>query len=70
VDDFQAKIDGVNVPWNTPQTLSAGLHTASEVNLINYTASAWGSGCAADGTITLVPSVNTCTITNTYVAPA
>jgi uncharacterized repeat protein (TIGR01451 family) len=68
-DDFQAKIDDVNVPWITPQTLSTGLHTASEVSLSDYTASVWGGGCAADGTITLVPGVNACTITNTYVAP-
>lgn len=68
-NDFQAKIDGVNVTWITPQTLPVGLHTASEVLLANYTASIWGGDCAADGTITLVPGVNACTITNTYNPP-
>jgi uncharacterized repeat protein (TIGR01451 family) len=68
--DFQAKIDGADVPWITPQTLSAGLHTASEVSLSNYTASVWGGDCATDGTVTLVPGVNACTITNTYVPPS
>ena len=68
-NDFQAKIDGVNVFWNTPVTLLAGVHTASELNLPNYVASAWGGGCAVNGTITLVPGVNTCTITNTYQRP-
>ncbi len=65
VADFQAKIDGGNVAWGVPQTLSAGLHAASEVNLPGYTASVWGTDCAADGMITLALGENkVCTITN------
>ncbi|TSC85568.1 MAG: hypothetical protein G01um10148_954 [Parcubacteria group bacterium Gr01-1014_8] len=63
--DFQAKIDGVNVPWSSAQTVSAGPHTASEVTLPGYTASVWGGDCAEDGTITLANGENkTCSITN------
>lgn len=62
---FQAKIDGGNVPWGVAQPVSVGAHTASETTLAGYTASAWGTDCAADGTITLAGGENkTCTITN------
>lgn len=63
--DFQAKIDGSNVPWTVAQTLSVGAHTVSETGMTGYTASAWGGDCAADGTITLAAGENkTCSITN------
>jgi hypothetical protein len=63
--DFQAKIDGNDVPWGVAQQLNVGAHTASEVELAGYTASGWGGNCAANGTVTLAPGENkTCTITN------
>lgn len=63
--DFQAKIDGGSVAWGVAQTLTPGVHTASETGMTGYTASAWGGDCAADGTITLVAGENkTCSITN------
>ena len=63
--DFQAKIDGVNVAWGVAQTVTAGAHIASEVNMAGYMASSWGGDCAANGTITLAAGENkTCTITN------
>jgi len=63
--NFQAKIDDNNVPWGVAQTISAGAHTASETTLSGYTPSAWGTDCAANGTITLALAENkTCTITN------
>ncbi len=69
--DFQGKIDGSDVAWDTPITLSAGLHTASEVaGVLGYAASDWGGDCNPDGTITLAPGENaTCTITNDDIAP-
>lgn len=64
-DDFQAKIDGVNVPWGVAQVLTPGAHTASEVTLTGYSAGSWGGDCAADGSITLAAGENkTCSITN------
>ncbi len=63
--DFQAKIDGGNVAWNSGQTVSVGSHTASEITLAGYTAGSWGGDCAANGTITFAAGDNkTCTITN------
>ena len=69
--DFQGKIDGTDVDWDTPTELSAGPHTASEVaGVSGYSASAWGGDCAPDGTITLSPGADaTCTITNDDIAP-
>lgn len=70
INDFQAKIDGNNVVWDTPVTLNAGTHTASETNLPGYVASSWGDACAPNGTVTLTPGQNaTCTITNDDIAP-
>lgn len=70
-NDFQAKIDGTNTTWSTAVPLSAGSHTASEVNLPGYAAGSWGGDCAADGSITLTPGENaTCTITNDDSAPS
>ena len=69
-NDFQAKIDGVNVPWSVAQTLTIGAHTASETVVPGYAASVWGGDCAANGTITLARGDNkTCTITNNDIAP-
>ncbi|MEY4747321.1 MAG: hypothetical protein RLZZ416_370 [Candidatus Parcubacteria bacterium] len=63
--DFQAKIDGSNVPWGVAQAVSVGPHTASETSLPGYSASSWGSDCASDGTVALSPGENkTCSITN------
>ena len=68
--DFQAYVDGGPVPWGTPQTLVAGPHTASEDVIPGYTASAWGGGCAPDGSVTLtVGEDKTCYITNDDVRP-
>jgi uncharacterized repeat protein (TIGR01451 family) len=70
VSDFKAYVDGNEVSWNTPVTLSAGPHTASESNLTGYSPSAWGGDCGRDGSITLLPGQNkTCTITNDDIAP-
>jgi hypothetical protein len=64
-DDFQAKIDGDNVPWGVAQSVGAGSFTASEVGVTGYTASVWGGDCAEDGTVTLaLGESKTCTITN------
>ncbi len=63
--NFQAKINGGNVAWETALTVPAGAHTVSETGMTGYTASAWGGDCAADGTITLAAGENkTCSITN------
>ena len=68
--NFQGKINGNSVPWATAQTLTTGSFTASETNLANYTASAWGGDCAPDGSVTLNYGDNkTCTITNDDNAP-
>ena len=65
-DDFQGKIDGNDVAWDTPIALSAGDHTASEdADVDGYSASDWGGDCDTDGSITLAPGENAiCTITN------
>ena len=67
---FQARIDGTNVAWGVEVSLSAGTHTASEVNMAGYTASSWGGDCAANGTISLGSGDHKmCTITNDDVPP-
>jgi uncharacterized cupredoxin-like copper-binding protein len=69
-NDFQGEIDDVNQAWSTPKTLTPGAHTASEVTLAGYTASAWGTDCAADGSVTLAYGDHkVCTITNDDIAP-
>ncbi|MGD8265112.1 MAG: hypothetical protein PVH09_01010 [Chromatiales bacterium] len=67
--DFQAKIDGNNVPWDSAQGLNAGSYTASEsFTIAGYTAGDWGGDCAANGSVTLsVGDDKTCTITNSDV---
>ena len=68
--DFRAKIDGNNVDWEDPQTLSAGNYTASEDIVTGYSAGDWGGDCAFDGTITLsVGDEKTCSITNSDIQP-
>ena len=68
--DFQAYIDGNEVDWNVPQTLSIGSHTVNEDVLSGYSASLWGEDCAPDGTINLVGGQSkTCTITNDDIQP-
>lgn len=68
--DFILKIDGNQVVSGHVNTINSGAHTASEVNLLGYAASAWGGDCAASGTIALAPGDNkTCTITNDDIAP-
>lgn len=62
---FQAYLNGQEVNWGEPQTLTPGAYTASEDGLSGYLASAWGTDCAGDGTITLAYGDDkTCTITN------
>ena len=63
---FQARIDGANVAWDTAVELDPGAHTASEVmGVTGYTAGSWGGACAANGSVTLSAGQNaTCTITN------
>ncbi len=69
-DDFQAKIDGNNVAWNTAIIVTPGAHTASETNLAGYVAGAWGGDCAANGSVTLAAGEDkTCTITNDDAEP-
>ena len=56
--------------WDTPITLDAGPHTASEDTLAGYAASDWFNACATDGTVNLNPGDNlTCEITNDDIAP-
>ena len=65
VGDFTLKVDGGVVTNGTANVVTAGLHTASEVELAGYAASVWGTDCAPGGTITLLPGDNkVCTITN------
>lgn len=69
-EDFQAQIDGSDVPWGIAQIISVGEHLASELSLPGYTPSEWGGDCAADGSITAVADgAYTCNITNTFEVP-
>ncbi|MBT8054868.1 MAG: hypothetical protein KJN69_13330 [Gammaproteobacteria bacterium] len=70
LDDFQAFIDGSPVNWNTPVSLTAGIHTASESNMPGYQPSGWSNACASDGTVTLAAGdERVCEITNDDLAP-
>lgn len=70
VNDFQAKIDGGNVTWGSVNNETVGAHTASEVSLPTYTASAWGGDCASNGSVTLAYGDHkVCSITNDDKAP-
>jgi len=70
-DDFQAKIDGNDVPWDVAQVLEVGVHIASEsFTVAGYTAGDWGGDCDAAGNVTLaLGDEKTCTITNSDVQP-
>ncbi len=71
VTDFVLRIDGSIVTSGTVNTMTAGVHQASEVNLPGYDASAWGGDCAGEGGVTLALGENkTCTITNNDQAPS
>ncbi len=66
-DDFPSFVDATPQAWDASPELSLGLHTASETEQANYTASDWGGDAAADGTVTLVEGDNKiASITNTY----
>jgi hypothetical protein len=69
--DFQAAINGNDVPWGVAQTLTAGVeYTASESGPDGYAASAWTGDCDGSDTITLSPGEDaTCVITNDDIAP-
>ena len=68
--NFQAKINGNNVPWSVAQTLTPTAYTASETTLNTYTPSDWGTDCNAAGSVTLAYGDNKiCTITNDDKAP-
>jgi hypothetical protein len=69
--DFQARINGANVPWGVAQVLDPGSYTASEqFTITGYTAGPWTGDCAANGTVTLaLGDDKTCTITNSDVQP-
>jgi hypothetical protein len=72
--DFQANIsgEGINedVDWGFKKVLQPGSYTASEMELLGYTASDWGGDCAADGTITLSPGQDAvCSITKFVALP-
>ena len=68
--DFQGKIDGVNQVWGVAKTLTPGTYTASETTQTGYLASAWGTNCASNGSITLAyGDTKTCSITNDDIAP-
>lgn len=64
--DFQAKLNGSNVAWNTAIPVPVGSYTASETMLVpGFTASAWGGDCSAGGAVDIGPGQHkTCTITN------
>jgi hypothetical protein len=71
--NFQAKIDGGDVPWDSPNSVLPDVqHTASETALVSgYSPSLWEGNCATDGTITLpADGSGTCSITNDDVAPS
>jgi hypothetical protein len=68
--DFSLFVDGTPVTNNQQITTTVGPHTVSETTDPNYTAAITGD-CAANGSITLAAGdVKTCTITNTFNAPA
>ena len=69
--DFQARIDGADVPWNAAQAVGVGPLVVSETTLAGYTAGDWGGDCDANGNVTIALGDNlTCTITNDDDAPS
>ncbi|MFH1598282.1 MAG: hypothetical protein ABIB97_04415, partial [Patescibacteria group bacterium] len=71
VADFPLYIDGTLVTSGVAEAVTANhQYTATEDEDLGYLASVWGTDCAADGTITLLPGENkVCTITNDDIAP-
>ena len=70
VADFPLFIGATPAISGTAYGLNAGTYTASETEQFGYTASAWGTDCAADGSVTLaVGEEKTCTITNSDIQP-
>lgn len=70
-NDFQAKIDGSNVPWGVAQSVGAGSFNATETVVAGYTAGDWTGDCAANGSITLANGESkTCSIANDDDAPS
>ena len=71
VSDFNLYIDGVPATSGTAYEVMANQEiTATEDELFGYEASVWGTDCADDGTITLLPGEEkTCTITNDDIQP-
>lgn len=69
-DDFQGRIDGMAVEWDTAVGLDAGSHTASEDAVAGYEPGQWSGDCAPDGSVDLsVGDAKSCTITNTAIPP-
>jgi hypothetical protein len=67
--DFPAFIDTTQVTWSTQIPVTPRSHTASETSQAGYTASVWGTDCAANGSVTIaLGQSKTCTITNDDVA--
>lgn len=66
VSNFPLFINGSTPATSgVPVALNPGTYRASETNQEGYIASAWGSDCAADGSVTLnFGERKTCTITN------
>ena len=71
VADFNLYIDGVAATSGVAYPVTANqVITATEDSVTGYTPSAWGTDCASNGTITLLPGdTKTCTITNSDIAP-
>ena len=70
VSDFVLKIGSTVVTSGVQNTINAGTYTASEENLLGYSAGNWGGDCNSNGTITLNSGdVKTCTITNDDIQP-
>lgn len=70
VSDFDLNVDGNPVISGEYNPMTVGEHTASETGVFGYTASDWGSDCAADGAVSLaLGESKTCTITNDDIQP-
>ena len=69
-EDFQPRIDGVDVEWGVANGVTAGDHVASEIfDVPGYEAYAWGGDCGPDGSVTLGPADHlTCTIVNAFIS--
>jgi len=66
--DFAVYINSVQSSWGS-HSVDAGDYTVNEDSLAGYTASVWGTDCADDGKVSLLPGeTKTCTITNDDIA--